>query len=76
MALGIGRLAHVMQQQCQVKHARMIGFAKHLLVIDMGRVLGIEHAVQVFYDLQCVFVGCVTVKKFMLDQAGEPTEFR
>ena len=73
--LVVFRLAHVVQQQRQVKQARAFEALKERRVIFVRLVLGLPNAVQLLQADQRVFVGGVLMVKLVLHQAGEPAEF-
>ena len=68
------RLAGVMQQQRQIKNERIREFLEKFAVLDQFRVLGSCQRIELFDADQRVFVRGVTVKKFVLHQAGKLAE--
>ena len=69
-------LARIMQQERKVQEKWPFDLLQQLAVMIDGRILRLPDLVQLLDTNQRVFIRCVLMVKFVLDQAGKAAEFR
>src|SRR3954470_8478655 len=70
------RPAGVVQEQGKIEDVRVLEFLEEVAIGAQFRILRLHHLVELVDADQGVLVRGVTMKEFVLDQAGELSEFR
>ena len=64
-----------MQKKCKIQHQRVLELLKNITVSYQFGVSDVGERIEFVDAYQCMLVGCVTVQKLMLHEAGKLTEF-
>src|SRR5207253_2858420 len=75
MGPGANGLAAIVQKKCKIQHQRVLELLKNITVSYQFGVSDVGERVEFVDAYQCMLVGCVTVQKLMLHEAGKLTEF-
>src|SRR5947209_18547584 len=75
MGSGTNGLAAIVQKKCKIQHQRVLELLKNITVSYQFGVSDVCEHVEFVDAYQCMLVGCVTIEKLMLHEAGKLTEF-
>src|SRR5258708_33804785 len=74
MGSGANGLAAIVQKKCKIQHQRVLELLKNITVSYQFGASDVGERVEFVDAYQCMLVGCVTVQKLMLHEAGKLTE--
>src|SRR5439155_1478083 len=72
---GPNGFAAVVQKKRKVENQRVFELLKDISIGNQLRIFGLSERVQFIDTYTCMLIGCITMTKLMMHQAGELAEF-